>query len=1148
MTAVAAEENYNHDIIVEALDKSFKLEEFSLDDIDPLLFKWELGGITDPIGQLAAWVVDTLGDAISDLGADVWNWLTTIRDQITSSISSALTSVQTALSSAISSVGDAVNAVSASLSSFITYVEGAFSSVQTAISSLGVSIAGIVTAVQTSISGVISEISALASSVQGFVSIVINQISALATSVYQNIASFSQTIVGTITTLQSWLSQAFATVTQGLAALGTQIVTAVGGIPSLIQSAFAGLTEWLQNAFTTVTGAITSFTTTLTSFGQLVLAGFNQIGAALIDFVTTVRDAITQSYSKLYNFLTERVKQLYEGMQEVGVALSGFINPLVEIKNWIFALPQQLSNIAKAGEVVLTTAWGGVVSFGQTVWSGTRTLIGWVEGLMETATKTVIDPLSEAVETLVKSPFSVLSERIKEIPEELGEVDILRYIAMGYSVEAAKQMAAIAAVEATGEAMGDQEVEVAPLGLGAKIRLKLGAYLKTAAKHLADIAKDTLKYSFAAVGLWTVEPTKYLIYQRLRNVLPVQLPTIREMIEYTRRRMPTRVFDKWLEKSREIMALRGFNDEFVNAVFTKADKLPAELQVKVKDRFGVNRLLPTSAVYDLPTASDFCRMMVRDIIFLDGFKQAMLARGMIPDIAKMYYLLHFRYPPLDKLFEFVCRCAAGFAWIDKEPEKEEDLGVTGVSPTALNVITAELGKEFNLDTVKSKIEEYTTNFLIPYAKWHDYAPFAYVENFTADRLINLDMMADVPMRIDGRWMYKWGIINEYDVFRIATARGMHPRWLEAITVAECMNALAEERTLARTGVINVFKEGFATERLLKESLTKLTTVKILGKDRDVKFLDGETKLLTLRAKYDRALDILRDYHRDLVRGFEENVIDWKNVTGALKSTTEALARGLGIKIAFDEDYYKLYAPVAESLQMLYTVRRIRYWLRYMMRTLLSRFERGYISKSEIKDIVDEIAEFAKMADEEKQALLEVAEMLLTVFNREMIARGVLRKLSRGVIDTQTAKKQLKELGLEDDVIDAMIEYHAKTYTLTLSQLISYMEYVPVKPEILKKKVEMLGIPEDEAKLIPAYAIARELSSEVGRYVTELITDYAEGLLTDQQLKQELDNAATLWGKAKQLGVDWVILSPQEREVLIMLAKKRRERKLAKESS
>ncbi|RLG32350.1 hypothetical protein DRN97_07585, partial [Methanosarcinales archaeon] len=1133
------------EIIVEALDKSFRLEEFSLDKVDEHLFDWEKGGITDPIGQLAGWIVDTLSGAISDLASDVWNWLTTIRDGIVNAISSVITSVQDALSSAISAVGSVVDTILASLDSFISYVEGAFASVQEAISSIGATISGIVNAVQSAIS------------------------------------DFAASISGYIDTLRAWLSDAISNITQGLSAIATQIISAVETIPTALEGAIATLKEWFRDAFTTVATTLSQFGTTLSSFATRVLDTFEEFGASLYEFITTIRDAITQAYGKFRAWVGERIEQIWQGLKDVGMALSGFINPIVEIKNWIYEklagigeffqstieffagikdkaitffervgsffvdMPRFFEEAKDRLIAVGHTIWEAMIGIGQKVWSGVEKFGSWIKDLFIGVVTKLTNAMLSTVETGISSPLSVISKRIKRLPAGVGEIDILSHIAMGYSIEAAKQMAAVTAMEAAGDAIGDQEVSAEPIGLGTKIKLKLGSFLKNAAKFLKEVVLDTLKISFFGMAFWTVEPVKFYTRKALRNILPVELPTIHDMIEYTRRRMPTRVFTNWLEKSREIMEYRGYNDVFIDATFTSIDELPPELQIKIKDRFGVDRLLPTSAVYDLPTSSDFCRMMVRDIIKLDGFKKAMLARGMIPDIAKMYYLLHFRYPPLEKLYEFVCRCAAGFAWVDAEPEKEEDLGVRGVKPTTLNVISSDLGKTFNLGEVTNKIGEYVKKYLIHYAKWHDYAPFAYVQGFTADRLINLDMMADVPMRIDGRWMYKWGIINEYDVFRIATARGMHPRWLEPITVAECMNALAEERTLARTGVMNVFKEGFATEKEIREALSKLTTVKILGKERVVKFLEGERKLLTLRAKYDRALDILRDYHRDLVKAYEENVVEWGDVTGALKKTADALAKGLSIKLTLDGKYYELYEAVAESLKSVYTIRRIRYWLRYMMRTLLTRFERGYISEDEMKKIVNEIKEFASLTDEERDAILEVAEMLLTVFNREMVARGILRKLSRGVITTEEAKKKLKGLGLNDEVIEGLIEYHAKTYTLTLDRLISYQEYVPIPKNMLERKIDTLGVPEDEAKLIPAYAFARVVSSEVGRVATELVSDYAEGLMTENELKKALDDLATMGGKVKrELGVDWIVLSPEEREYLIYLAKLRRARKEA----
>jgi len=1192
------------EIIVEALDRSFKLEDFSLDELPDTIFKWELGGITDPLGQLISWLWDNINQALSDLSLDIWGWLTTIRDQITSSVSGFIDTLQSALETAINAVGSAIDSLSQSFDSFVTYVEGMLTTLQDAVSNVSNAVAGVITAVQSAISGAISQIQSLISSVSDFVSTVVSQISALGSSIYNYIASFGETIVstfsGAISGLQSWISSALTTITQGLTSLGTQIATFVTNIPAIISDAISGLTEWLQTAFTTITQALTSlgtqivtfvtdipaiissaingltewlqtafttvsgalaqFGTTLTSFGQQILSIFNQIGATLTDLANQIVTGVTQTWTKVQNFLEQKYQQLVAGLQDVNTVLQGFVNPLVEIKNW---LTTQIGSIISPISAIFQdptkklaefgqTIWSGIVNTGKTIWGYIQGFMDWVQIAFQTAINAIVSKLLGPVQSSIGKPFKILSERIRNIPEGMGEVDIISYMAMGYSVEAAKQMAAVAVAEAAGEAAGEQEVSLEPMGLGARIRVKLGSILKTIAKYLRNIIHHSLMHSFTMIAFWTAEPTRYYIYQRLRNRLPVQLPTINEIIEYARRRMPTGKFREWFSKLKQVLALRGYADWVIEAVATEAEKL----FVEITDRFGTKRKTPVSTLYDIPTASELANMMIKDIFAsLDDFTKVMSMRGFYPDWAYLFYLLHYKYPSVEKLWEFYMRSRAGMLWYEPEikevPEIAKGIGFIPKSPKELNaetpietLLTQVLGwtptppKES--PTIKAAIEQYM--------KWQDYAPFAWINGFTADRQLQIDLMADIPQRIDARWMYKWGIINDEVVRRIVTARGFHPMWVDPITVAECMNALAEERTYVRTGIITAFKEGFSTLDDVEKRLSRLTTVKILNKDIPVKFLDGEVKLLTLRAKYDRAIDILRDYQRDLIKSYEENVITWEEVTEALAKATDGLAKGLGIQLRLDNEYYKLYEPVASSLKSLYTVRRIRYWLRYMMRTILSRFERGYISKSEIQQMVNEIADFAKMTDEEREALLEVADMLLAVFNREMIARGILRKLSRGVITVSEAKQKLKELGLEDDVIDAMIEYNAKTYTLTLSQLVSYMEYVPVSKEMLQRKIEMLGIPPDEAKLIPAYAVAREVSSEVGRLVTELITDYAKGLINEQQLRKELNDIATLWGKAKELGVEWLILSPQEREVLILLAKKRRERELAKSQS
>jgi len=59
-------------------------------------------------------------------------------------------------------------------------------------------------------------------------------------------------------------------------------------------------------------------------------------------------------------------------------------------------------------------------------------------------------------------------------------------------------------------------------------------------------------------------------------------------------------------------------------------------------------------------------------------------------------------------------------------------------------------------------------------------------------------------------------------------------------------------------------------------------------------------------------------------------------------------------------------------------------------------------------------------------------------------------------------------------------------------------------------------------------------------------DYVEGRIPLEELKDRLDKLATLWGKVKtDLGVDWILWSEKEREYMIMIAKEKRERYLAR---
>ena len=671
---------------------------------------------------------------------------------------------------------------------------------------------------------------------------------------------------------------------------------------------------------------------------------------------------------------------------------------------------------------------------------------------------------------------------------------------------------------------GEQRARFIPLGVGiggsvgegGEIEYKIPIYstlnLGATLRHLASEFKQypdefgrALLYGWA---IWLSQPYSRLANYLFRDMLPIELPSLSELRDITRRHMPLEdKFKENLEKMRRYLALYGYNSDIVSWLTTPITE--EGWYVPILDRFGKQRKIPISLLYELPTPSDFVRMMLHDIIIHpDYFVDVMQMKGYTEDTTMMYYLLHFRYPTLEKLWEFYCRARADMLWIDEKalPEvvtKEEreiiekyGLGEVPVHPAKLNCM--------NKPDIQAKILQ----AIRQYAKWWDYAFFNWFTKegikFPSDRLIMLDLMADIPQRIDARWMYKWGIIDDRQLWRIVTARGMHPKWVDTITVAECMNALQEERTFARTGVINVFKEGFTDLSGLEKTLSHLTDVEILGKKYPVKFLKGEVKLLSLRAKYDRVIDIMRDYFRNQLRAVSEHIISYDEMIKNLKDEIKLIATSLNLtNLKIDEEYFKPYKHVAETYKTIRTIDRIRYWTRYMLYRLLQRFSEGFMSKEEFENIINDIVRRGKLTKEEHEYFTIIAQFMYEGFYKRALADGVLRKLSRGIISEEEAKQRLMELGLTSEVAEALIEKYAKTYTLSISTLLSYADEVLIPEELLKKKMELMGVPEDEREIILQVFKIRPIKDEISKVIRRLIDSYIEGYMEEDALIKEL---------------------------------------------
>jgi len=1274
-------------IMVEVGVEVFELEEFSIENIPEEFWAWELGGVQDPLGQLANWLWEQIRDALSALQEAVTGFIRTVRDTILSAID--------VLGTTISGLFNVLEA----------FIESWFNTIKGAITAIGETLEAQFPALASAISGVTQTLIGIVSSIE-------------------QLWNFVQTIPNSI-----------------IEGLSSVIENLGEGLGSAIQSLFDMLVnvfESLESGLVSIGGMVSQGFSSLANILNNLIVGVEQIGVGIASFAKSVVDELVQlgqvlkTYvGELQEFFAERYNNLAQRVTDVRTALQGFVNSLTNIWSWLTKLPENVWQVFMwAGERI----GEGLVQIGQKIgpylgnfskwlWEQIQGMAKFFMGVISDFGKWLLSGLTnvgklfiEGIADVIIKLFDILEElgrgQVSEIAKKALEIGgpfvrasltplderlrkIIEKVLKGAPPEVWGEMASIWLAVLSGQIVARwlrqalfwtgelaHHIDIAPgvqitiLGTGGAVKKTLRVNLGAILKHIgaefveyADIIGRAMAYGFA---IWLSQPYSKLMSAMARNLFPIELPTIPVIIEVGRRFMyDEEKFKSFTEYAWKVMALYGYADNVIDWFLLSPDKMG----VKVKDRFGVDRTIPLSMIYDMPSASELCRMMIHDIFATyEDFQKVIRARGFVPDVAKLYYLLHYRYPSLEKLFEFVCRAAAGFGWVTQRGQKVADLGFEGPSPKEFSDALKARGVEGVKDAMK---------YLILYAKWWDYAPFSWVENFPPDRAIMMDLMADIPTRIDARWMYKWGVISDKELFRIVLARGMHPDWVKNITIGEAMNALAEERTYARTGVVALASRGYITMDKLKSILGNLTTIKILDEDVVVRFLPGEIELLKLRAEYDKVRRLMDAITREVTLSYYQNVMTTDDAINAIKK----FAEGLAPKVVLDETYVRKLLEAYKVRWEREIIMRLRRWMWVFVWRTTQMAEAGY----SVDDILAEYAEKAKLTDTELEFMKELAHMFVNIYKRERKIRAIINRLRRGVITPDEAVRELTELDIPEDIAQAIVEGEAKPYVLSIATLLSYAEvihvpedllkrkldalgvpddekelvlqvfrvrpirderarvirrilddfeegyltedeakerfkaydlkdveidllitagkmyregrikkymvdavldklrrgaisveeakealkkiikdeklidamiiksarayvatverlvsmreYVPVPDEMFNKKLELMGVPEDEAKLYPAYAVARELSEEIMAYVRELGNWYVEGLLTDDEFKRELDGVATLWGQAKRvLGVEWVVLSPTERQFLFTIYQMRKARR------
>jgi phage-related protein len=587
-------------------------------------------------------------------------------------------------------------------------------------------------------------------------------------------------------------------------------------------------------------------------------------------------------------------------------------------------------------------------------------------------------------------------------------------------------------------------------------------------KRYPDTFGRALIYGSA---IWMSQPMMRLASSLFRNMLPLELPSVSEMIEILRRNMPTDKFDQVLETNRQYLRLYGYNDKIIEWLTSK------ELTIEVTDRFGTTRKIPISLMYDLPSASDVATMMVRDIFAsVEDFLELYQARGMHKDVGSLYYFLRFRYPPPERLWQFTMRGISKLLWVSLTEKERSD---AAKEATAIGGFIPCDAVTLNEDP-KALFSAFQT-----YMKWHDYARFSWIKGFTSDNQIMIDTLADIPMKIDQRWMIKWGIyellsnkgvtykspIKDFatkllepspaskvtmditNFSRTLQATGLHPDWVPATAVAETMNALSEERTALRTGFIGLFKEGFyditALEKMLGGFITASFNVAYFDTvskswttgwvNTPVMFLPPERKLLELRALMDRSLDILREIQRDISVAYQEFIIwDYNEYKSKLSQVIDSINKFYAsdyqaitgnplppeLQLKFVEDYYRPYVDALRIWREVFTIRRVRMWTQRWLGWIMYRVAQGVVKKEDMDKLIKFVVERAKLTDYETQYMRDIMEIIYGMVGAEYLPTpSTMATLSEYmVLDSSLVQKVLVERRVPQEWMDVWLTY------------------------------------------------------------------------------------------------------------------------------
>jgi hypothetical protein len=484
----------------------------------------------------------------------------------------------------------------------------------------------------------------------------------------------------------------------------------------------------------------------------------------------------------------------------------------------------------------------------------------------------------------------------------------------------------------------------------------------------------------------------------------------------------------------------------------------------------------------------------------------------------------------------------------------------------------------------------------------------------------IDTLADIPTKIDQRWMVRFGLyqllsekgvgyqseVSEFckkvvenapkgkvildltNFCRTLQATGLHPYYVPITAVAETINAITDERTLLRTGIINLYKEGFfdSSAVLRLGQGIAMTSFNVAYFDPGeyvwktgyinvpLRYLGMEAQLIGLRAIMDRALDILRDIQRDALTAYQEFIITDEN---EFKAKLSDIINGINsiyekeydniigesppedLKLKYVESYYSAYLKSLEIWREVFTTRRIRMWTQRWLGWVMYRAAYGTVTKEDIQKLVSLMKDYAKLTEKEVQFIQEVLNIMYGMARRDVAAEylptpSTMATLSEYLtLDTGLVKRILTERGIPEEWQNIWLRYisvkpiksDAKSL---LSAHVRAFRYGAITREALDAFISTLpqyGFTDREIGIIRRIAELEELILEARENRREyiptpsMLATLSEYVALDQSLIQKVFDARNVPAEWRAIWSQYISVRPIADDVKALLSTYRR---------